>query len=96
MFGKWTKKKTVHNENASIVIKVLGPGCKNCNLQELEAQAAIEEASLDARIDHVTDFVEIAKMGVMKTPALAINDNIVSSGYVAKRDEIIRKVKEII
>ncbi len=96
MFGKWNKKEKVNNDNASIVLKVLGPGCKNCNLQDAEAQAAIDEAGLDARIEHVSDFVEIASFGVMKTPALLVNDKLISSGYVAKKDEIIRKVKELV
>ena len=38
-------------------------------------------------IDHVTDFTEIAAYGVMTTPALVIDGNVVSYGKVLKKDE---------
>ena len=51
---------------------------------------------MDATIDHVTDFAQIAAYGVMTTPALVVDGKVVSYGKVLKKDEakdLIRKVR---
>ena len=51
---------------------------------------------MDATIDHVTDFSQIAAYGVMTTPALVVDDKVVSCGKILKKDEvkaIIQKVR---
>jgi small redox-active disulfide protein 2 len=72
-----------------VTIKVLGSGCKKCNALEAATKEALEILGMDATIDHVTDFSQIAAYGVMSTPALVINDEVVSFGKVLKTDEII-------
>ena len=69
-------------------IKVLGPGCKNCQKLEHNTRAALERLGLHEAIEKVTDYGEIAGYGVMKTPALVIDDTVVLSGKVAAPDEI--------
>jgi small redox-active disulfide protein 2 len=69
-------------------IKVLGPGCKNCHKLENNTRAALDRLGLDETIEKVTDYGEIAGYGVMKTPALVIDDTVVLSGKVAAPDEI--------
>lgn len=61
-------------------IQVLGPGCKNCRRLEQNTVTALDQLGLDAQIENVTDYAEIAAYGVMKTPALVINDHVVLSG----------------
>ena len=51
-------------------IKVLGPGCPKCRQTEKVVKEAVEEAGVDARIEKVTDTMEIAGYGVFGTPAL--------------------------
>ena len=68
-------------------IKILGSGCKKCNALEAAAIEALEQLGLPADVDHVTDFAQIAAYGVMSTPALVINNKVVSNGKVLKVNE---------
>lgn len=69
-------------------IKILGTGCVNCkNLEAFTAQA-LEELGLRADVEKVTDPAEIASWGVMSTPALVIDDDVVLSGRIPKPDQI--------
>ena len=81
---------------ASGGVKVLGSGCAKCNALEEAARAALEELGMDAAIDHVTDFAQIAAYGVMTTPALVVDGKVVSYGKVLKKAEakaLIQKVR---
>jgi small redox-active disulfide protein 2 len=63
-------------------IKILGPGCKNCANLEARTTEALDHLGVDATIDKVTDMAQIAAYGVMRTPALVIDDDVVISGRV--------------
>ena len=69
-------------------IKILGSGCKKCLTLADNARAALASLGREAQIVKVTDFAEIAAHGVMSTPALAIDDKVVSVGKVLSSDEI--------
>ena len=69
-------------------IKILGSGCDNCQKLERHAREAADQLGLDVTFDHVTDPVEIASWGVMRTPGLVIDDEVVSSGRVASVDDV--------
>lgn len=69
-------------------IKVLGPGCKNCQKLEKNTLTALADVGQEAEIEKVTDYAEIAGYGVMKTPGLVIDDHVVVSGKVATPAEI--------
>ncbi len=69
-------------------IKVLGPGCVNCTTLEKRTNDALAVTGVAATVEKVTDFAEIASYGVMSTPALVIDDQVVVSGRVPKTDEI--------
>lgn len=70
------------------VIKILGTGCRNCNRLEENTRKAIKEIQFDTKIEHITDFKEIAKYGVMSTPALVLDDKVLFSGKVLKSEDI--------
>ena len=63
-------------------IKILGTGCVNCKNLETNTRAALDELGLDVDIDQVTDPGEIIAWGVMSTPALVVDDEVVLSGRV--------------
>ncbi len=54
-------------------IKVLGPGCPKCQQTEKIVKEAVAEAGVDARIEKVTEAMEIAGYGVFGTPAVVID-----------------------
>jgi small redox-active disulfide protein 2 len=59
-----------------MVIRVLGTGCANCKKLEMNTRQAVEELGLDAVIEKVTDIKAIMKYGVMKTPALVVDEKV--------------------
>lgn len=63
-------------------IKILGPGCRNCVTLEQRTREALGELALPATITKVTDLAEIAGYGVMRTPALVVDDHVLVSGRV--------------
>lgn len=72
-----------------MIIKILGTGCPKCQQLETNAKKAVEELDLkDIKVEHVYDVDKIVEMGVMMTPALAVDDKIVISGKVASVEEI--------
>ena len=73
-------------------IKVLGPGCKNCINLEKNTRAALAELGMEADVEKVTDYGEIAGYGVMKTPGLVIDEEVVVYGRVPKADEIAQLI----
>ncbi len=64
------------------VIEVLGPGCFNCQKLEANVREAVAQAAIEAEIRHVTDYVEIARRGVLSTPGLVIDGKVVSAGKI--------------
>jgi small redox-active disulfide protein 2 len=69
-------------------IQVLGSGCAKCKLLEENAALAVAELGLDASIEKVTDMAAIAAMGVMSTPALAVDGVVRSSGRLLTKDQV--------
>ena len=71
-----------------MIIKILGPGCANCVNLEKQARQAVEQLGLDATIEKVTDYTEIAGYGIMRTPGLVVDEQVLVSGRVPKAAEI--------
>jgi len=69
-------------------IQVLGPGCRNCRNLEANVREALQQAGVEAEIEKVTDFAEIARMGVMRTPGLVVDGQVKVFGRVPTVDEI--------
>ena len=69
-------------------IKVLGSGCANCQTLEKRTTQALDLLGLDAKVEKVTDYAAIAAYGVMSTPALVIDDQVVLTGRVPKVAEL--------
>ena len=65
-----------------MTIQVLGPGCKRCEALAAVTRQAVAQLGLDASIEKVTDYAQMARMGVLSTPALAIDGQLASSGSV--------------
>jgi small redox-active disulfide protein 2 len=71
-----------------LTIKVLGPGCANCQNLAALAHQAINNLSIEAKVEKVTDHAEIMKYKILATPGLVINERVVSAGRVPSEAEI--------
>ena len=71
-------------------VQVVGSGCAKCKLLEQHAREAVATLGLDGEVEKVTDMTAIAAMGVMSTPALAVDGMVKSAGRVLSADEIAR------
>lgn len=71
-----------------MIIKILGSGCKKCITLSENTQSALANLGREAQVIKVTDFAEIAAHGVMSTPALVIDDKVVSVGKVLTTAEV--------
>lgn len=69
-------------------VKILGPGCKNCQNLETRTRQALDQLGLEAEVEKVTDYAAIAGYGVLKTPGLVVDDKLVVSGRVPTAEEI--------
>lgn len=65
-----------------MLVKILGSGCNNCVALEKATREAIARLGLDATVEKVTDYPTIAGYGVMSTPALVVDEEVVSAGRV--------------
>jgi small redox-active disulfide protein 2 len=71
-----------------MIVKVLGPGCRNCVNLERVTRDAIGQLELDATVEKVTDFPTIVGYGVMSTPALVVDERVLVSGRVPTAAEV--------
>lgn len=71
-----------------MIIKILGSGCSNCIRLEANSRKAAEELGLSAEFVKVTDIGEIVAYGVMRTPALVVDEKVVSFGKVLSSADI--------
>jgi small redox-active disulfide protein 2 len=69
-------------------IKILGTGCAKCKTLEEITRKVVKDNGIDANITKVEDIVEIMKFNIMTTPALVVNEKVVSKGRIPSSDEI--------
>lgn len=69
-------------------IKILGPGCANCNKVEVVTRQAIDYMGLEAEIVKVSDYAEIMEFPILSTPGLVINERVVCSGRIPNQSEV--------
>lgn len=75
-------------------IKILGTGCSNCKKLEANAKVAVKELNVEAKVIKVEDIKDIIKYGVMRTPAIVINEKVKMFGRVSTVDEIKKYIND--
>lgn len=69
-------------------VKILGTGCKKCKELERNTIEALHELNVAAEVEKVEEIREIMKYKVMSTPALVIDEKVVSAGKLLTVQEI--------
>ena len=71
-------------------IKVLGGGCCKCENLLSAVKEAVAQKGIDAEIEYITDMARIMEYGIMSTPALMVDNKVVSMGRVLKAKDIAK------
>jgi small redox-active disulfide protein 2 len=69
-------------------IKVLGPGCRNCEKLEDITNKAVATLGVEANVEKVSDYADIMQYNIMSTPGLVINERVVSAGRIPSEAEV--------
>ena len=75
-------------------IQILGIGCPKCKKLEENTREAVNEMGIEAVIEKVTDLNGIMNMGVMITPALAVDGTVKSTGKVLSIEQITKILRK--
>jgi small redox-active disulfide protein 2 len=75
-------------------IKVLGPGCRNCEKLAEEAKQAAKDAAVEFDLEKITDMKKIMGYGIMSTPGLVVNGKVKSYGRIPSAQEIKQWIEE--
>ncbi len=70
-------------------VEVLGPGCARCKQTFQVVKAAVEEAGLAAEVEKIESLPRMLELGILATPAIAIDGRVVLSGRVPKIAEVL-------
>lgn len=73
-------------------IKILGTGCANCQQLEQNAREAFMQLEMEVTFEKVTDIQEIMSYGIMSTPALVIDENVLFAGMVPSVSDLKEKI----
>lgn len=72
-----------------LTIKILGTGCPNCKKVEQIARGAVVGLGVEAEFVKITDMVDIMAYGILSTPGLVINEQVVCSGRIPTHAEVV-------
>lgn len=71
-------------------VKILGGCCTKCDVLKSNTEKVLKEMGKNSvQVEKINDFIKIAKYGVMKTPALVINEKVIFSGRTADEKELV-------
>ena len=77
-------------------VKVLGAGCKSCHELYENAQAAVKALGLPIEVEYITDMEKVMAYGVMRMPALVVNEQVASMGQVLKAAEVEKLLRKLV
>ena len=76
-------------------IKILGGGCANCKRLEQEVREALADSVLEYEVVKVTDYADIMAYGILSTPGLVMNEKVLSTGRIPKRQQIVEWAAQV-
>jgi len=75
-------------------VKVLGTGCRNCEITAKVIAQAAAEAGVEIELEKVTDLAQILSFGVMSTPGVVIDGRLVHAGGLPGPDQVRAWMRE--
>ncbi len=75
-------------------IKLLGSGCRNCEITANLIRIAAEQAGIAVELEKISDIAEIMSYGVMSTPGIVIDGKVVHAGGLPGPDQVRQWVSE--
>ncbi|MDD5396446.1 MAG: thioredoxin family protein [Candidatus Moranbacteria bacterium] len=75
-------------------IKILGTGCPNCQQLEQNTKEALKQLGMEAYVEKVTEIQDIMNYGIMSTPALVIDENVLVAGMVPSVSDLMEKINK--
>ena len=75
-------------------IEVLGTGCTTCNTVEAIVREAVAKSKIEVEVVKVSNRLEIAKTGVVLTPAVIVDGQIKLVGKIPQIEDVIRWIRE--
>ncbi len=76
--------------NAIAVIEVLGPGCARCHETDRVVRHVVEQEHLECTVRKVESVDRMVELGVLRTPAIAIDGQVVHQGSIPKSEDVRR------
>ena len=76
-------------------IRILGGGCTSCKKLYENTRKAVGETGINAEVEYITDMQKIMEYGIMKMPALIVNEKVVAMGKVLKPAEIVKLLEKV-
>lgn len=75
-------------------VKILGSGCANCRRLTQLTEQALSELGIQTPVEKITDDVEIAAYGVMRTPALVVDEQVVMTGRIPGLSSLVQTLTD--
>ena len=75
-------------ERQTLEVRVLGPGCPNCDKLEQMVYTVMTAEGIAGDVEHVKDLNKIAAYGMVATPALVINGEVKSVGRLPLESQL--------
>jgi len=93
-YRKFIGEPVEEDAGGGLQIKILGPGCPNCDALEQTVMEILAKTGIPADVEHVRDPIAIAEFGVMGTPALVVNGQVKAVGKIPPKTTL-RKMLEL-
>ena len=78
---------------AETSIRILGPGCSACEKMEQDVKSILIELNIAAAVQHIRDINQITEYGMVRTPSLVINNEIVLNGRSLPKSQLKSLIK---
>ncbi|MBW1956747.1 MAG: thioredoxin family protein [Deltaproteobacteria bacterium] len=92
-YKKFIGEPVEEDAGGGLQIKILGPGCPNCDALEQTVMGILAETGISADVEHVRDPIAIAEFGVMGTPALVLNGRVKAVGKIPPKAALRNMIK---